>query len=135
MSGSATAGIPVTRLRYAHVVFGGMAAGVAGATLTLAVFGAWQSNLSAGTGWIAFALVIFSGWNPLIALAGAYAFGALTSLGFNLQLLDVPIPSQVLSMLPFLLTLVALFAVSNTRAAGWLRAPAALANPYWRESR
>jgi general nucleoside transport system permease protein len=128
-------GISVTRVRYLHVLIGGAAAGVAGAYLTLGLFGAWQSNLSAGSGWIAFALVIFSGWRPWRTLVAAYLFGAVTSLGFNLQLLKVALPLSMLSALPYLLTLIALAIVANLGAARRLGAPRALGQPYWREAR
>ncbi len=128
-------GISVTRVRYLHVLVGGAAAGVAGAYLTLALFGSWQGDLSAGSGWIAFALVIFSGWRPWRALAAAYLFGAVTSLGFNLQLLKVDLPVSVLSALPYGLTLVALVIVANVGAARRFGAPQSLGQPYWRESR
>ena len=129
------AGIAVNRMRYLHVICGGAAAGLAGSYLSLALFGSWQDNLSAGTGWIAFAIVIFAGWRPIRALVAAYLFGAVTSLGFNLQLLDVPLPLSVLAALPYLLTLVALVVTANTRAGRRFGAPGALGEPYWRESR
>ena len=72
------------------------------------MFAAWQPGISAGSGWIAFALVIFAGWRPWRALFGAYAFGALTSIGFNLQLLNIPLSLALLSSLPYLLTLIGL---------------------------
>jgi simple sugar transport system permease protein len=128
-------GIPVARIRYVHVLIGGAGAGVAGAYLTLALFGSWSEELSNGTGWIAIALVIFSAWRPVRALVAAYLFGALTSLGFNLQLLEVPIPLDLLAILPFVMTLVALMVVSNLPSARRFGAPAALAEPYWREQR
>ena len=112
---------------------GGALSGVAGAYLTLALFGAWQSGITAGTGWIAFALVIFSGWRPWRALFGAYAFGALTSIGFNLQLLHIPLPLSLLASLPYIMTLVALVVLANTRLGRGLHAPTALGVPYWRE--
>jgi simple sugar transport system permease protein len=134
--GSADAsGISVTRVRYVHVLVGGAAAGIGGAYLTLGLFGAWQSNLSAGSGWIAFALVIFSGWRPWRALVAAYLFGAVTSLGYNLQLLNLTLPLSLLSALPYLLTLAALVIVANVSAARRMGAPSALGQPYWRERR
>ncbi|HEX4804933.1 MAG TPA: ABC transporter permease [Conexibacter sp.] len=129
------AGISVARTRYLHVLLGGAAAGVGGAYLTLALFNAWQDNLSAGQGWIAFAIVIFCGWRPVRALAAAYLFGALTGIGFKLQLFHVPIPAQILSMLPFAATLVALLVVSTRRFRRLSAQPASLGEPYWRESR
>jgi simple sugar transport system permease protein len=129
------AGISVAAFRYVHVIAGGAAAGLAGAYLTLALFGAWQDSISAGTGWIAFALVILAAWRPWRALVAAYVFGGLTSLGFNLQLIKVDVPLDVLSMLPFLATFLALVLVSSRRVARGIGAPAALAEPYWREHR
>jgi general nucleoside transport system permease protein len=128
-------GIPVARVRYAHTIAGGAFAGIAGAYLSLALFNSWQDNLSAGQGWIAVAIVIFSRWRPWRAFVAAYLFGALTSLGFNLQLLKIHVPLDFLAALPFIMTLIALVAVSNLKSARRLGAPAALATPYWRESR
>ena len=126
-------GISVTAVRYIHVLLGGALAGVGGAYLTLALFAAWQPGISAGSGWIAFALVIFAGWRPFRALFGAYAFGALTSIGFNLQLLHIPLPLAVLSALPYVLTLVGLVLISNTALGRNATAPRALGVPYARE--
>ncbi|HEX5147227.1 MAG TPA: ABC transporter permease [Conexibacter sp.] len=128
-------GISVARVRWAHSLFGGAAAGVGGAYLTLALFNAWQDNLSAGQGWIAFAIVIFCGRRPVLALAAAYLFGALTGIGFKLQLFHIDVPTQFLSMLPFVVTLVALLLVSTGRFGRLDREPASLGEPYWRESR
>ncbi|HEX5147049.1 MAG TPA: ABC transporter permease [Conexibacter sp.] len=128
------AGVAVSRTRYLHVLLGGAAAGVGGAYLTLALFNAWQDNLSAGQGWIAFAIVIFCRWRPGLALLAAYLFGAVTSIGFKLQLFDLHVPSQILAMLPFVLTLVALVGMSLTRR-GASAEPGSLGEPYWREQR
>jgi simple sugar transport system permease protein len=130
------AGIAVDRIRYVHVLIGGALAGVAGAYLTIVVVGAWQENITAGAGWIAFAMVIFSGWRPLRAVLAAYLFGGMVNLGFTFQLLRVPVPSNFLSMIPFVVTLIALIVVSSrTSLARALGAPAALAVPYRREER
>jgi general nucleoside transport system permease protein len=135
-SAADASGIHVTGIRYVHVILGGAAAGVGGAYLTLTLFNAWQDNLSAGQGWIAFAIVIFCGWRPWAGLAAAYLFGAVTSIGFKLQLFHVPVPSQLLSMLPFVLTLVALLVVSTGRFRRLgFAGPAALGESYWREQR
>ena len=131
-----TAGISVARVRYAHTILGGALAGVAGGYLCIQVTGTWQDGITAGIGWIAFALVIFSGWRPWRALVAAYVFGALTSLGYTLQLSGVSIPSELLAMVPFILTIVVLILVSSGRAgARRMRPPKALAVPYTRESR
>ncbi|MEA2376834.1 MAG: ral nucleoside transport system permease protein [Thermoleophilaceae bacterium] len=128
-------GLPVARTRYIHVLLGGAGAGVAGTYVSLALFGSWSEDLSNGTGWIAIALVIFSAWRPVRALIAAYVFGALTSLGFNLQLIEVPVPLDLLAVLPFVMTLIALMVVSNLPSARRLGAPGALGEPYWREQR
>jgi general nucleoside transport system permease protein len=133
---SDAAGIRVPLVRYVHVVLGGALAGLGGAYLSIAITGIWQDGITAGAGWIAFALVSFSGWRPWRALFAAYLFGALTSLNFTLQSLGVRVPSDVLAMLPFAMTILVLIAVSaRLSSARSLSAPAALALPYVRESR
>ena len=89
------AGVPVTLTRYVHVLIGGAFTGLVGGYLSVALVGAWQQGFSGGLGWIAFAMVAFSGWRPWRALFASYAFGGLTSLGLTFQLLDVPIPSDL----------------------------------------
>ena len=130
------AGVPVTLTRYMHVLVGGAFAGLAGGYLSVVLIGAWQQGFSGGLGWIAFAMVAFSGWRPWRALFASYAFGGLANLGLTFQLLDIPIPSDFLLMMPFVFTLVFLVLfTSSTRLARKLGAPAALAIPYRRESR
>ncbi len=130
------AGIRVALVRYVHTLLGGALAGLGGGYLTIELTGIWQDGITAGYGWIAFAMVSFSGWRPWRALIAAYVFGALTNLSFTLQIVGVNIPSQLLAVLPFLLTIVALIAISSRAAsARRLAAPAALAVPYFRESR
>ena len=131
-----TVGISVTTTRYVYTLLGGAGAGLGGTYLTVAIFAGYQHGISAGLGWIAFALVIFAGWRPWRALVAAYAFGALRNLGFSLQILGVDIPSDVLNVLPFLLTIVALIIISaRPAAARKFSAPSALAVPYARENR
>lgn len=130
------AGIRVSLVRYLHTMIGGALAGMAGGYLTIELTGIWQDGITAGAGWIAFAMVSFSGWRPWRALATAYVFGVLTNLSFTLQILGVDVPSQLLAVLPFILTIVALIAISGReKTARKLAAPAALAVPYVRESR
>ncbi len=129
-------GVRVNLVRYVHVLVGGALAGVGGGYLAVGLNGSWQDGITAGAGWIAIALVIFSGWRPGRALIAAYAFGALTSLSFTLQLLGVTIPSDILSLLPFMMALLVLVTVSaSPRVRRKLSPPAALAVPYSRESR
>lgn len=130
------AGIRVGLVRYVHTALGGALAGLGGGYLTIELTGIWQDGITAGYGWIAFAMVSFSGWRPFRALVAAYAFGALTNLSFTLQIVGIDIPTDVLAVLPFLMTIVVLIVISSRLA--WARkgtAPAALAVPYFRESR
>lgn len=129
------AGISVTRTRYVHTMLGGALGGLGGAYVTLALVGQWQNGVTAGTGWIAFALVIVSGWRPGRLLVFAYVFGALNRAGFTLQLIGVGVPSELLATLPYLVTFAALVVMSLRRAAARSAQPSALAVPYSRESR
>jgi len=129
------AGISVTKYRYVHTLVGGALAGLGGAYVSLAINTSWSDGITGGMGWIAIALVIFGFWRPDLTLAGAYLFGGLTSLNFVLQTRGVKVAPQLLSSLPYLVTIVVLVAVS----AGWSRqrvgAPAALGVAYEREER
>lgn len=126
-------GINVTRYRYVHTVVGGALAGLGGAYFTLAIAPIWTDGLTAGAGWIAIALVIFSFWRPDLLLVGAYLFGALSSLGFTLQANGVQLPSEVFSSLPYIMTIIVLAAASATVANRRIGTPTALGTPYARE--
>ncbi len=126
-------GINVGRYRYAHTVIGGMFAGVGGAYFTLVLFSNWTDGLTTGAGFIAIALVIFAFWRPDLLLIGAYLFGAFESLGFTLQARGVHLPSDFFSALPYLMTVLALVAVSSGSVRRRLGTPAALGVPYVRE--
>jgi simple sugar transport system permease protein len=128
-------GINVTRQRYVHTLIGGAFAGVGGAFFSLALTPSWLPGMTAGAGWIAIALVIFAFWRPGLTLVGAYFFGALSSLGFNLESRGVNLPPEVFSALPYVLTIVVLAALSSGWAKRRLGAPAALGMPYVREDR
>jgi general nucleoside transport system permease protein len=128
-------GISVVRYRYAHVIVGGMFAGIAGACYSLTIVPTWANGLTSGAGWIALALVIFGFWRPDLALVGAYLFGALSSLSFTLQARGIDVPSALLNALPYLATIVVLVLVSNSRLSRRLGSPAALGRPYEREER
>ena len=107
-----------------------------GTYLMAGIFATYQHGITAGLGWIAFALVTFAGWRPWRALVAAYVFGALRNLGFTLQILGASVPSDVLNALPFVLTIVALIIISaRPAAARKYSAPSALAVPYSRETR
>jgi general nucleoside transport system permease protein len=134
-------GIGVARVRYASVVAGGLLAGLAGASLSLAVTPGWVDGMTAGQGWIAIGLVIFAGWSPLRAAAGAYLFGAIRRLPLDLQgvtgvpLLADPKLGYFLNMLPYLFTIVVVVLGSRAALRRHLGAPAALGLPYEREQR
>ncbi|MFK8251526.1 ABC transporter permease [Ancylobacter terrae] len=121
-------GHPVRRIRTLAVMFGGACAGLAGAHLSLAYTPFWASDMTAGRGWIALALVVFSAWKPLWLLAGAYLFGAVSILQLHVQGFGLGIPSQLLSSLPYLATVVALVVISALKKGQG--APASLGVPF-----
>jgi ABC-type uncharacterized transport system permease subunit len=108
-------GYPVLRIRALAVLFGGACAGLGGAYLPLAYTPFFQSGMTAGRGWIALALVVFASWRPGRVVAGAYLFGAVTILQLHAQAFHVPIPSQFMSSLPYLATVVVLILISRGR--------------------
>ncbi|MBL8308306.1 MAG: ABC transporter permease, partial [Rubrivivax sp.] len=110
-------GYPVRRIRLAAVVVGGALCGLAGAYISVAYTPLWVEGMVAGKGWIALALTTFATWRPARVLLGAYLFGGVTMLQFHLQGQGVDVPSQFLSMLPYLATIVVLVAIS--RNAAW----------------
>ena len=130
-------GINVAAYRYAHTLAGGALAGVAGATITLAINPLWTNGITGGAGWIAIALVIFAFWRPVLCLVGAYFFGALQALAPELQARQISLGPTVLwtSALPYIATIVVLVIISAGRAGQRLGAPAALGLPYTREER
>jgi simple sugar transport system permease protein len=129
------AGVPVFAVRHAAVVVGGMFAGIAGAYLSVIYTRSWSDQMTAGRGWIAIALVIFASWRPLLILPGALLFGFIDALNFQLQAKGVSIPSQYLSMMPYVFTLIVLSLVwTRQRKRNW-GMPLALGNPYEREAR
>ncbi|RZN08474.1 ABC transporter permease [Bradyrhizobium genosp. SA-3] len=118
-------GYPVLRIRTFAVMFGGACAGLAGAYLPLAYTPFFIPGMTAGRGWIALALVVFSSWRPGRLVVGAYLFGAVTILQLHAQGWGVGIPSQFMSALPYLATVVVLVLLSRARTGG-STAPAAL---------
>jgi simple sugar transport system permease protein len=127
-------GYPVARIRYLAVMFGGACAGLGGAYMAVAYTPLWVENMTAGRGWIALALVVFATWKPWRILAGAYLFGGVTLAQFQAQGMGVDIPSQYLSMLPYLATIVVLAVISRDAAAIRLNAPASLGKPFHPDS-
>ncbi|MEO8344562.1 MAG: ABC transporter permease [Betaproteobacteria bacterium] len=127
-------GYPVARIRYMAVMFGGACSGLGGAYLAVAYTPLWVEGMTAGRGWIALALVVFATWKPWRVLAGAYLFGGVTLAQFQAQGLGVDIPSQYLSMLPYLATVVVLAIISRDAATIRLNAPSSLGKPYHPDS-
>ena len=142
-----TLGVNVYRVRYAYVILGGMLAGLAGATITMAINPGWYANYTtSGAGWIAIGLVIFAQWSPLRAMVGAYLFGAIRR-----GILDVQGPDTFfgivnpfkadhqltffLEMLPYVLVIVVLVFASREAIRRRIGAPAALGIPYTRGER
>ena len=124
-------GYPVRRIRMLAVMVGGALCGVAGAYLSVIYTPLWVEGMVAGKGWIALALTTFATWRPARILLGAYLFGGVTMLQFHLQGEGVEIPSQFLSMLPYVATIVVLVLIS--RNAAWIKAnmPASLGKPFF----
>jgi simple sugar transport system permease protein len=122
-------GLPVRRVRFWAILFGGACAGLAGAYLALVYTRFWSPGMTAGRGWIALALVVFAAWRPGWVLIGAYIFGAATVLQLHAQAAQFGVPSQVLSAVPYLATILALLLLSirHGRAIG---APGSLGAPF-----
>jgi ABC-type uncharacterized transport system permease subunit len=119
-------GYPVLKIRMCAVLFGGACAGLGGAFLPLAYTPFFIPGMTAGRGWIALALVVFSSWRPGRLVAGAYLFGAVTILQLHAQAFGLPIPSQLMTALPYLATVIVLVLISRTRGTAGSAAPASL---------
>ena len=124
-------GYPVRRIRLLAVMAGGALCGLAGAYVSTVYTPLWVENMIAGKGWIALALTTFATWRPARVLLGAYLFGGVTMLQFHLQGLGVQVPSQFLSMMPYLATIVVLVLMS--RNPTWIRVnmPASIGRPFY----
>jgi len=124
-------GYPVRRIRMLAVICGGALCGVAGAYLSVVYTPLWVEDMVSGKGWIALALTTFATWRPARVLLGAYLFGGVTMLQFHLQGEGVAIPSQLLTMLPYLATIVVLVLISRNPV--WIRTnmPASLGKPFF----
>ena len=123
-------GYPVRSIRLAAVVTGGALCGLAGAYISVIYTPLWVEGMVAGKGWIALALTTFATWRPARVLLGAYLFGGVTMLQFHLQATGLEVPSQFLSMLPYVATIVVLALIS--RNPQWIRVnmPASLGKPF-----
>lgn len=128
------AGISVIKYKYAHILAGGALCGLGGAYLSLVYVPAWQDQVTAGRGWIAVALVIFAGWNPLKALFGAMFFGGLDIIGFRIQGSGIAISQYLLDMLPYIVTILVLV-INSMRKGRGTKPPKSMGTPYFREER
>lgn len=133
-SAADASGISVSLYKYVHIMIGGALCGLGGAYLSLVYVPAWQENLTAGRGWIAIALVIFSQWHTLNALLGSYFFGMLGILGFRLQQYNIPFSQYLFTALPYAITIAVLIITSMQRSKHH-NEPEGLGVPYFREDR
>ena len=123
-------GLSVLKVRFLAVLFGGGCAGLAGGYMSLAYTPQWVENMTAGRGWIALALVVFASWLPWRVVIGAYLFGAVTVLTFHAQAVGAGVPSQLLSSLPYLATILVLVLISSNRRLTLVNTPACLGKPF-----
>lgn len=129
------AGEKVFAMRYGYVIMGSMMMAVSGAFVSLAQTNVWQEGMTAGKGWIAFALVAFSAWNPAKLAMGALLFGFISNLGSNLQIYLPGVPTEIFSAMPYIATIAVLIVSTGNFRKKHTAEPAALAKPYDRESR
>jgi len=123
-------GYSVFKIRFLATLFGGAMAGVGGAYLSLSYSPLWVEGMTAGRGWIALALVVFASWRTSRILLGAYLFGGITILQLHAQALGIAVPSQIMSMLPYLATILVLVLISRDKAKIKLNSPASLGKPF-----
>ncbi len=118
------AGLNMAAYRWGSLLGGGVLVGFGGAYLSLAYTHLWTNGLTSGRGWIAVALVIFAFWRPQRAVIGAYLFGGVMAFQLRLQAMGTAVPSSILLMLPYVLTVAAL--AFSSRRSRRTAAPAAL---------
>jgi simple sugar transport system permease protein len=123
-------GYSVIKIRYLATMFGGGMAGLGGAYLSLSYTPMWAENMTAGRGWIALALVVFATWRPGRLVAGAYMFGLISVMQLHAQGAGIHVPSQFMSMLPYLATVIVLVIISSDRAKIRLNAPACIGQAF-----
>jgi general nucleoside transport system permease protein len=122
-------GVSVSAVRYFTITLGGILSGIAGASLSIALLNVFQQNMTSGLGFIAVALVYFGGWRPAGVLFGALLFSMVNSLQLWIQVLGIPVPSDIAVMMPYVLTILVLVA-----SVSRVRAPSALTKPFEREN-
>ena len=123
-------GYRVIAVRYACIAFGGACAGLAGGYLSLVYTPQWIENMTAGRGWIALALVVFSTWAPRRVVVGAYLFGTVWIVGLYAQGAGIAVAPQLLSSLPYLATIAALVLISGNRFLTKANTPACIGQPF-----
>lgn len=123
-------GYPVIAVRYMATLFGGACAGLAGCYLSMAYTPSWQEEMTAGRGWIALALVVFATWQPGRLIFGAYLFGGFTILQLHAQAMGINVPSQLMSMLPYIATIVVLVIISRDSGRIRKNAPASIGQAF-----
>jgi general nucleoside transport system permease protein len=122
-----TAGIDIWHVRLIAVMVGGAFAGAAGATLSIALLGAYLDNMTGGRGFVALAVVVFGGWNPWRIAGACIIFGGAEALQLRMQAIGVPVPSALLVSVPYLLTIVVISIFASSASY-----PAAMNVPYLR---
>jgi len=120
-------GVSISKIRYFTIILGGTLSGVAGASMSIALLNVFQQNMTSGLGFIAVALVYFGAWRPWGVLGGALLFSLVNSLQLWIQVLGIPIPSDIAVMMPYILTILVLVATVSR-----VRAPSALTKPFER---
>lgn len=120
-------GVSVARVRYFTIILGGTLSGMAGASLSIALLNVFQQNMTSGLGFIAVALVYFGGWRAVGVLGGALLFSLVNSLQLWIQVLGIPIPSDIAVMMPYILTILVLVVTVKR-----VRSPSALTKPFER---
>ncbi len=120
-------GVSISRIRYFTIILGGTLSGVAGASMSIALLNVFQQNMTSGLGFIAVALVYFGAWRPWGVLGGALLFSLVNSLQLWIQVLGIPVPSDIAVMMPYILTILVLVATVSR-----VRAPSALTKPFER---
>ena len=124
-------GYPVRRIRLLAVVVGGALCGLAGAYISVVYAPLWAEGMVAGRGWIAFIIIIFARWRPANILWGCLLFAGINGLQIRLQVIGVRVPSEFLTALPYIVTLIVLVLIMSR--SGKSRIPSALGQPYYRE--
>ncbi len=125
-------GYKVIKVRYLAILFGGALAGLAGASLSVALIPHWAEGMAAGKGWIALALVVFATWRPYRLMIGAYLFGGIMIGQFHAQGLNLNIDPHFFNILPYLVTIITLVFVSMKMDARSLQAPGSLGTVFYK---